>query len=250
MDSILEYQPRTYRNYNSDDRFCTFRVTVETSDLYVKALKRLDQKTERLVRECRSQIEEAIARRPDFLTSLSPLDEHQQDSAVVLNMIRAARRAGTGPMAAVAGAVAEFVGRGLLEVSPEIIIENGGDIFAKIDGPLTCGVFAGNSPFSQRTGIRIAETPLPVSVCTSSGSVGPSRSLGRADAAVVLSNSGALADAVATAMGNRIRRPSDLRGAVEWAMRIKGVKGAVAVLNDQMAALGNLELVPIRNDVC
>jgi len=250
MDSILEYQPRTYRNYKDSGRFCTFRVTVETSDLYVKALKRLEGETERLVRDCRAQIKEAIARRPSFLTSLSPIDEHPKDSPVVLEMIRASRRAGTGPMAAVAGAVAEFAGRGLLELSPEIIIENGGDIFAKIDGPLTCGVFAGTSPFSQRIGIRIAETPLPVSVCTSSGSVGPSRSLGRADAAVVVSNSGALADAVATALGNRIRRPNDLRDAVEWAMSIKGVKGAVGVLNDQMAALGNLELVPIRNEIC
>jgi uncharacterized protein len=248
MVSILECQPRTYRAYHDDGRFCTFRVTVETSDLYVKALKRLDRETERLVRDCRGEIKEAIVRRPEFLTSLSPLDEDPKDSPVVVSMIRAGRKAGTGPMAAVAGAVAEFVGRALLEMSPEIIIENGGDIFAQIRGPLTCGIFAGNSPFSQRLGIRISDSLLPISVCTSSGSVGPSRSFGRADAAVVFSNSASLADAVATAMGNRIGHHRDLREAVEWAMSIKGVKGAVGVLHDHMAALGDLELVPIQSE--
>lgn len=248
MVSSLECQPRTYRTYYDSGRFCSFRVTVETSDLYVKALKRLDRETERLVRDGRGQIKEAILRRPEFLNSLSPLDEDPKDSPMVLSMIRAAQKAGTGPMAAVAGAVAEFVGRRLLELSPEIIIENGGDIFAKIHGPLTCGIFAGSSPFSQRLGIRISETGLPVSVCTSSGSVGPSRSFGRADAAVAISNSASLADAAATAMGNRIQHHRDLRAGVEWAMSIKGVKGAVAVLGDEMVALGDLELIPIQTE--
>lgn len=242
---VLEYQPRTYRDYRDSGRFCTFRVTVETTDLYVKALCPLERETEQLVRECRGQIEAAIARRPEFLASLTPIEEDPRDSPVAMQMIRAAVKAGTGPMAAVAGAVAEFVGRSLLALSPEIIIENGGDIFARVDTPFVCGLFAGSSPFSNRLGFKIDPTGLPVGICTSSATVGPSRSFGRADAAVVVSYDVALADAMATALGNRIHGYSDLRKGVEWAMTIPGVKGALAVLGDKMAVLGEIELTPV-----
>ncbi len=241
---VLECQPRTYRDYRDAGRFRTFRVTVETTDLYVKALCRLERETEALVRECRGQIKAAIARRPEFLTSLTPIEEDPRDSPVPIRMIRAAVKAGTGPMAAVAGAVAEFVGRSLLGLSPEIIIENGGDIFARVERPFFCGLFAGSSPFSNRLGLKIDPTGLPVGICTSSATVGPSRSFGRVDAAVVVSYDAALADAAATALGNRIQGYTDLRPGVEWAMTIPGVKGALAVLHDKMAVLGEIELAP------
>lgn len=246
MVEIFECQPRTYRDYSDTGRFKTFRVTVQTSDLYVKALSRLENETEELVRECRGQIEAAIARRPLFLTSLEPIPEIPQDGPVPVRMIKAAYKAGTGPMAAVAGAVAEFVGRSLALRSPEIIIENGGDIFAMVKTPLVCGLHAGKSPFSNRLGLKIYPAGLPVGICTSSGTVGPSISFGKVDAAVVISHDVALADAVATALGNRIHRSSDLRKGVEWAVAIDGVRGAVAILQDKIAACGDLELIPLN----
>jgi len=246
MAAVFEYQPRLYRDYSDKGRFHTFRVTVETSDLYVKALCRLDRETEKLVKECRSQIEAAIFRRPLFLTSLTPVTEDPRDGPVPLRMIRAASKAGTGPMAAVAGAVAEFVGRALLQRSPEIIIENGGDIFARVDTPLLCGLYAGHSPFSNKLGLKIEHSGLPVGICTSSGTVGPSTSFGKADAAVVISHDTVLADAVATALGNLIHGDSDLRKGVDWAMTIDGVKGALGVFRDKMAVSGEIELVPLN----
>jgi hypothetical protein len=239
------YEPRTYRDLDDNDRFKTFRVVVETSDLYVKALSLLEKETEALIRDSRARIRWAIDRRPDFLKSLVPLEEDPTDSPVVLAMIRAGQKAGTGPMAAVAGAVAEFVGKGLLPLSPEVIVENGGDIFLKVDGPVTIGLFAGNSPFSGRIGIRIEAAPIPLGICTSSGTVGPSLSLGNADAATIISHDAALADAVATGVGNRVHRPEDLKAAVEWGMKVPGVQGALAILGDKIAALGNIELVPL-----
>jgi len=193
----------------------------------------------------RDQIKWAIERRPDFLKSLVPLEEDPSDSPIVLAMIRAGQKAGTGPMAAVAGAVAEFVGKGLLPLSPEIIIENGGDIFLKVDRPVTIGLFAGNSRFSGRVGIRIEATPIPLGICTSSGTVGPSLSLGMADAATIISRDVPLADAVATGVGNRVHKPGDLKSAVEWGMKVPGVDGAIAILADKIAALGDIELVPL-----
>ena len=245
MTSLFVFEPRTYRDFEGSERFKTFRVVVETSDLYVKAHSLLEPETERLIRECRSQIEWSIARRPEFLTSLIPIEEDPVDSPVVARMIRAGKKAGTGPMAAVAGAVAEFVGQAILKLSPEVIVENGGDIFLKVAFPVVVGLFAGDSPFSGRIGIRLDSNPIPLGICTSSGTVGPSRSFGIADAAVVISKDVPLADAVATALGNKVRSPRDLRKAVEWAVHVPGVDGVLAVLGDTIAALGEIELVPL-----
>ena len=122
MTDRIVFQPRSYRDFDSTAVFTTFRVVVETSDLYVKALTNLEMETEQLVRECRSRIEAAIARRPEFLTSLEPLADDSADSAAAARMVRAGRKAGTGPMAAVAGEVAEYVGKRLLEKSAEVIV--------------------------------------------------------------------------------------------------------------------------------
>ncbi len=239
------YEPRNYRNLDHSDRFKPFRVAIETTDLYVNAHSSLVKETKELIRESRAQIKNAIARRPEFLTSLVPLEEDPADSPLVLSMIRAAQKAGTGPMAAVAGAVAEFVGKGLLPLSPEVIVENGGDIFIKVDLAVLVGLYAGNSPFSGRIGIRIEPTPVPLGICTSSGTVGPSLSFGIADAATVVARDVPLADAVATRVGNRVQKAGDLKKAVECGMEVPGVNGALVILADKIAALGDVELVPL-----
>jgi uncharacterized protein len=245
MSSVDLVEPRTYRDYGPSDRFVAFRVAVETSDLYVKAHRPLEAETERLIHIARNQVEDAISRRPEFLTSLVPLGEQPEDPPLAVRMIRAGKKAGTGPMAAVAGAVAEFVGQGLLELSSEVIIENGGDIFLRVDHAVVVGLFAGESPFSHRVGLRMDPSVLPRGVCTSSGSVGPSYSAGRADAATIVSRDVILADAVATALGNRVSAARDLKAAVEWAMEVPGVDGALAIIGDKIAAMGDLELVAL-----
>jgi uncharacterized protein len=240
------YESRVYRDFhNDDDRFVAFRVAVETSDLYVKASRPMEELTERLVREFRKHVESAINRRPEFLSSFVPIEEDDHDFPIAARMVRASRKAGTGPMAAVAGAIAEFVGRGLLQECQEVVIENGGDIFIHVDSPIVVGLLAGNSAFGNGLGIKVEPSNLCTGVCTSSGKVGPSTSLGKADAATVISYDVALADAVATAMGNRIVGPEDLEKAVNWALGIPGVEGAVGIIGGTMAARGRLELVPL-----
>lgn len=245
MEPPVIYEPRTYRSFETQARFKTFRVVIETSDLYVKAHSNLEKETEQLVRKGRAQLEWAIAKRREFLTSLVPVDEDPSYAPVPLRMIRAAKKAGTGPMAAVAGAIAEFVGRELCQLSPEVIVENGGDIFLNVQDPVIIGIFAGESPFSGRIGLKVDATAIPLGVCTSSAKVGPSLSLGSAHAATIVSSDVALADAVATGLGNRVHRESDLKTAVEWALAVPGVLGALAVLGDKIAAQGELELVSI-----
>ena len=186
-----------------------------------------------------------ISEREEFLKSMEPISEHPSDAPIAAHMVRAGQKAGLGPMAAVAGAISEYVGRELLTLSPELIIENGGDIFLKVDHTIVVGLFAGKSPFSNRVGIRVKPTALPLGICTSSGVIGHSVSLGKADAATIVSRDVCLADAMATALGNRISKPEHMKDAVEWAMTVSGVDAALAIMGDQIAAVGAIELAPL-----
>lgn len=158
-------------------------------------------------------------------------------------MLEAGRLTGVGPMAGVAGAIAEAVGRDLQVFSPEVIIENGGDLFVASQEPLVIGVYAGGSPLSRRLGITLPPCPEGLGLCTSSGTVGHSLSFGRADAVTVLSPSAVLADAAATAVGNRVRTRQDLGAALAWAEGIPQVEGVLIIVDDKLGLWGSLELV-------
>ena len=108
-------------------------------------------------------------------------------------------------MASVAGAMAEAFQETSLESSTEVIVENGGDIYLATSRERVIGIYAGTSPLSIKLGIAISPEDSPLGICTSSGTVGPSLSFGKADAVCVLSKSAALADAAATAVGNVVR---------------------------------------------
>jgi ApbE superfamily uncharacterized protein (UPF0280 family) len=145
-------------------------------------------------------------------------------------------------MAAVAGAIARAVGEGLMAYSPEVIVENGGDIYLKSLQTRTVSIYAGKSPLSQRIGIRIAADDTPLAICTSSGTVGHSLSFGKADAAVAVSRSAALADAAATAIGNRVNSADDIDPALEFSSGIEGLTGAIIIIGDRIGIRGDLEI--------
>jgi hypothetical protein len=145
-------------------------------------------------------------------------------------------------MAAVAGAVAEFVGRELLEFSPEIIVENGGDIFLKINRKRIVGIYAGDSPLTGKLGLEINPQDTPLGVCTSSGTVGHSLSFGKADAVVVMAGSATLADAAATAICNKVKKPDDINGAIEIGRNIAGLKGIVIIIGSSIGVWGDVKL--------
>jgi len=187
-------------------------------------------------------LEEYIGRHPSFLTSLEPVAVADGAPQIVTGMAEAAGKCGVGPMAAVAGAIAEAVGSKLLDFSPEVIVENGGDIYLKSLTKRLIGIYAGKSPLTGRVGLEINGEDTPLGVCTSSGTVGHSLSLGKADAVIVLSQSTALADAAATAIGNRILKPEDIPGGIEFARSIKGLRGVVIILGEQVGVWGKVKL--------
>jgi ApbE superfamily uncharacterized protein (UPF0280 family) len=239
----MTYEPRTYRHLIKDTDLVSFRVAVKETDLYVRARRDLCKETLAAIREYRNPLEDYIRSHPLFMHSLEPLEVEQQAPQVVIMMAGSARTADVGPMAAVAGAMAELVGRKLLEYSDEVIVENGGDIFIKTTRKRLVGIYAGGSPFSGKLAIEIEPEKTPMGICTSSGTVGPSLSLGLADAAVVLSPSAALADAAATAIGNLVKSPDDIPAALERGRTINGVTGVLLIAGERMGVWGDIKLV-------
>jgi len=223
----------------------SFNVCVKETDLYLRAASNLKQKAHRLVVKYRRQLESYIEQAPAFLTSLEPLPVTSDAPRIVRRMAEAAQAAGVGPMAAVAGAMAEFVGSELLAFSPEIIVENGGDIYLKSRGKRVIGIYAGKSPFTGKIGLEINGPDTPLGICTSSGTVGHSFSYGKADAAIALAPSAALADAAATAIGNLVNQPTDIRDGIEMARGIKGLKGAVIIKDDSIGLWGEVKICPV-----
>lgn len=242
-----EYQERTYRHLLNDEDLVSFQVTVKETDLLIRARQDLQKKAHEAVLRHRYQLEQYISQHPEFYKSLVPCPTDEFAPAIVREMIKASQVAGVGPMAAVAGAMAELVGKELLSDSQDIIVENGGDIFVRCRREIRVAIFAGESPLSFRFGLRIPVAGHGWGVCTSSATVGPSLSLGRADAVCVLAESAALADAAATAIGNIVRIPAELSRGLEMAKRIPGLTGVVIIIRDKMGAWGEIELFPISD---
>ena len=238
------YEPRTYRAWTQGAGLVSFRIVVKETDLAIRARADLTVQARAATEACRADLEAYIARRPEFLTALEPVDVTADAPALVRAMAQAARLAGVGPMAAVAGAIAEGVGRELVSISPDAIVENGGDIWLQITRPALVGLYAGRSPLTGRIAFEVRPEDTPLGVCTSSGSVGHSLSFGRADAAVVFAPSAALADAVATALGNRVRAPADIDAALAWAQRIPGVLGLAVIAGEHLGLWGNVRIAP------
>jgi ApbE superfamily uncharacterized protein (UPF0280 family) len=235
-------EERTYRRWIESD-LRTFEVRFEESDLLISAERPLPELAERALRAARADLESHLARHPEFEKVLKPRDAPPDAPEIVLRMADAARPCGVGPMAAVAGAVAQLVGEALLAETRQVVVENGGDIFLRTSRPRVAAIYAGQSPLSGRIGVRVNRVDRPLGLCTSSGTVGHSLSLGRADAAIVLAESAALADAAATALGNRVNSARDIEAGLEFVRAIDGVLGAAAVVGEGLGAWGELELV-------
>lgn len=273
--SELRYGNRDeYRSLVNDEELRYFRMTCGETDLQIgvsayavptpEALETLRRAARDAAAAARRLVKDAIAREPAFLSSLVPLPVPEDAAPIIRRMYEAAETAGTGPMAAVAGAIAEAVGTELLERLAKagtltaddtaaqgaadtdacVLVENGGDLYLHGPKAFTAAIAAGASPLSMKLGLRV-DAPRGFGVCTSSGTYGHSLSFGRADAAVVLAKDPSLADAAATMLGNRCKTPEDLAPAVEWAAALPGVSGAVAVLGETLAAAGEIEFVRI-----
>lgn len=237
------YIKRNYR-INASGKLSGYDIKEEESDLRVMTRGVFIHPAEQQLSRVRALIKRDLQKYPEIAESLLPVNEPPGVSGPVSRMITASRSAGVGPMAAVAGVVAEEVGKFLLEYSPEVIVENGGDIYIRSENEITVAVFAGSSPLSMKFGIRV-KAPDGAGVCTSSATVGHSFSGGASDAVVCAGDTPPLADAVATSAANRIHSKDDIASVLEKTVKINGIHGALAIVKESLGACGNIEIVEL-----
>jgi ApbE superfamily uncharacterized protein (UPF0280 family) len=199
-----------------------------------------DAATEEIVRQ-RRVLEDYIRRHPAFGTSFEPVELLPDAPEVAQRMARAAWSVGVGPMAAVAGAMAQLAAEaGLKAGAAEAIVDNGGDVFVKAISPVFIALHTGTARLADRLAFSLHPADTPIAVCSSSGKMGHSTSLGRCDLATVVARDGALADAAATQAANLVRTVEDVDATLEQIMAIDGIDGLVVVKDDRIGLAGRL----------
>ncbi|MDD5245783.1 MAG: UPF0280 family protein [Candidatus Omnitrophica bacterium] len=237
------YQRRSYREHLFAKGLYSAQVVYRETDLQIFSDKPPDVDfCEKRIILYRAQIEKYITRDNKFLTSLKPVPVEISAPLIVKRMARSAELANVGPMAAVAGAIADFLGRDLLRRgSREVIVENGGDIFLKLSKTRKIGFYTGARGAWRSLALKIRPQDTPLGICTSSGTIGHSLSFGAADSVTILSSSACLADAAATAVCNRTVSLQEAEGAIDFAGSIKGVSAAIVIFGKRMFCWGRLE---------
>lgn len=237
------YEYRHYRdNLVQDESVKRYRIVQEESDIQVTSEKDYSDFLKEELLKIRKDIKRAIAINPDFLHSLTPIEDERLESIEVARlMIEASKKAQVGPFGAVAGAVNDLLAKAILD-KRILILENGGDLYIAGNRDIRIGIYAGQSPLSNKFALELVKEDLPLGVCTSSATVGHAYSEGAADAGLVIGKSSALADAFATAFTNRIKKEEDIEEALNWVMGHEDIYGALAIMNDKIGAMGNIKL--------
>lgn len=225
-----------------------FQAVVEQTDLWVVARRDLRREVLQAVNACRGLLQAHIARQSEFATSLEPVEVWADASQIIQDMARAGRICGVGPMAAVAGAVAQWVAAWIAEHCPEagptLLVENGGDLYLRSDRERIIGLLA--LPEGESSlGLRLGPEDFPCALCSSSGTIGHSLSFGQADLVAARSRDAALADAAATALGNLLCSPKDMPLVMQRAEALAehGLDGVFAQCGDQVGVWGRMDLV-------
>ncbi len=230
-----------------NDRWQIFRSLYRETDLWVAvsreySVKDVEVCTLQRIKHYRNIIENHIRRQPEFRTSLVPVFAITDVEPVIAEMYRASSAAFTGPMAAVAGAIAQFVCNDLIHEFnlAEVVVENGGDIFLKLDSEATISVYAGTSSLSEKISLLLKPEETPLSVCTSSATIGHAFSMGKADACMIACQSGALADAYATQFCNKVKSKDQVLEITETALRKPEILSVVIIMDDMVGLGGKL----------
>lgn len=242
----MVWQPRYYRQQMEADGLVGFEVVRAETDLHISALRDLHDEAFEIVTELRGALDRYAAGHPRFVESFVPVEVEPDAPELVRAMAWAGEAAGVGPMAAVAGAIAERVAKRLEPLSREVLVENGGDLYLVGTEQRHVLLLAEGSQLSGLLALVVPAGRAPVAVCTSSGKVGHSVSLGSAHAVTIVADDGALADAAATAAANMVHGPLDIDRALSRALGIPGVTGAVVMVHDRLGVQGEVELQPVK----
>lgn len=228
---------RSYRSFTHKD--AAFRICCSAFEAV----------TNEIVRQ-RDRLEQYIAGHREFASSFKPVTLREGAPEVARRMAAAARVVGVGPMAAVAGAMAQLAAEaGLAAGAEEAIVENGGDIYLCSPQPVVVGLYAGEGPIADRLALAVQPREMPIAICSSSSRMGHSVSLGDCDLSTVVAADASLADAAATEAANRVKRVEDLDRMLEAIGKLDGIRGLLLVKGDKVGMIGALPKLVRNADV-
>ena len=234
------YEERFYRHLKG--AFAQ-EVAYYESDLYIISDNSIDNgHVRRILMKYYNQIREYIRVNPEFLNSLSPLALDDTAPPIIKDMLRVSLLSGIGPFSSVAGAIAYYVGREILETSKEVIVENGGDIFLKIEEDKSIGIYLGKSFRPDFLAIKVRKRNYPFGICSSSSKIGHSLNFGKADLLTVLAKDTILADSLATAYSNRIQRRKDIGKVLKDARDNRLVEAVIVAFSGELFFWGDIKL--------
>jgi len=226
--ALRETRKRVYQTFTYREavlRICCDRFEVVTAEI---------------VRQ-RRILEEYIARHPAFRTALQPIDLRAEAPEIACRMAQAAERVGVGPMAAVAGAMAQRAAEAALAAgAEEAIVDNGGDLYLQAVEPVLVALGTGTATLAAQLALWVRPDETPLAICSSSGKMGHSMSLGRCDLATIVAKDAALADAAATQAANLVKTVADVDAALERILCIGGIDGVLIVQDDRVGLAGRL----------
>jgi ApbE superfamily uncharacterized protein (UPF0280 family) len=208
---------------------------------FIVATRRIETVRE-TIRQVRSDLESYINAFPAFRDSLISLDRLEgTPPEAALRMHTASQAVGVGPMAAVAGTVAQLAVEAAFAAGcRDTIVNNGGDIFMRLDQEALIGIYGGGHALADKLAFRVAPETTPLSLCSSSSKMGHSLSFGDCDLATVCAADGALADAAATLAGNLSRDAASAKYAAERVAAIPGIQGVLILVGEAVITAGAL----------
>lgn len=229
--------------------FVTTKLEIQETALTIVSERRFVASAVEAAKSARLDIERQIRKDRFFLTTLEPYEQKLCASEVTRRMCEATGLAGVGPMASVAGAIAQVTLEAMVaQGCRQAWVDNGGDIALTLESPATVEVFA--RPGSEKAfAFELERTDGIMGICSSSGRLGHSISFGDSDIALAIADDAITADAFATALGNRVTDKASLTSCFEVLRDSSRVKGGLAMIDDAVALYGTVpELVEVDHN--
>ncbi len=195
MNSDNQPKRKKYR-INFTYRYSKINISTDLEDAETYARTILDN--------CYTSLEKINQIHPDWGKSFDPIVSGLKDP-VIIRMEDAASKTEVGPMAAIAGAIADLIAEGLIEHgAKQVVVENGGEIAIKTNENTTIALLSMTSFIENKYALEIPGNSQYFGIASSSGTFGHAISLGTADLVTIIAKNAAYADAAATSVANEV----------------------------------------------
>jgi ApbE superfamily uncharacterized protein (UPF0280 family) len=189
---------------------------------------------------------------PSWEKSIIPV--RTKDAPLIIELMEnAAEICDVGPMAAIAGALADRMQAVMLENKHvhTAVVEDGGEIAINSSEDILIGLYVLSTALKAQLGFKFLGGSTPIGIGTSSGQFGHALSFGEADTVTIFAKNATLADAAATKICNEVKGDDHEKAiliGLDLADRIDGLSGVFITRSKYIGKKGRIpELVSIRD---